>query len=442
MYKRLLAGIFAVCLLVGNAATVSAAEPDSAENAFASEEDSDEYRKKVFNTVFFSMIKSSCIILMLIWMAPYISFLLFKTDKYKIAIMISLASVAISMWSMPFSLNLRMKNLMKRYSAVLVLSSMSMLSLNILFVVFLEFGYVSLIFSTFLVNMLQIVLFWRLSDVHVGYRYLDKALLYKMVKYATPLVPLTVLNWLLSLSDRYILNYMHGQEVVGIYGIASRFVSILNIVTNSLFISYTTFAFANKSNENAKELYSRILDAVYFLIVIMAWVVSIFGKEIVYLMTSEEYMEAYTILPSLFFGQLCYAVNTIVGYGIGFAKKTEFFLFSTGIGAIVNVILNCMLIPNWGLQAAAATTFAGYFIVMMSNYCFAQKVYPCAFRIKKILLTLLGLYFLSIAVMHCIILVRMIIFGFGIVLLIFFYQDIAGNIFHIMIKRINLIKRR
>ena len=41
MYKRLLAGIFAVCLLVGNAATVSAAEPDSAENAFASEEDLD-----------------------------------------------------------------------------------------------------------------------------------------------------------------------------------------------------------------------------------------------------------------------------------------------------------------------------------------------------------------------------------------------------------------
>ena len=41
MYKRLLAGILAACLLVGNAAIVSAAEPDSEENAFASEEDLD-----------------------------------------------------------------------------------------------------------------------------------------------------------------------------------------------------------------------------------------------------------------------------------------------------------------------------------------------------------------------------------------------------------------
>lgn len=398
---------------------------DSAFSAFYYDEDSDAYRKKIFNTVFFFLLASSGIVIFLIFMAPGFSVFLFEKKDYKTAIIISLIAVAISMWSLPFSLSLRMKNMMTQYSVILVLSSLSMLFSNVFFVVYVKLGYLSLIVSSFLVNILQLILYWKFSRDTIHIRYFDKALLKKVLSYATPIVPLTVLNWLLSLSDRYILNYYRDEGAVGIYGIGTRFVNVLSIITKSIFISFTTFAYANKNEDGAKEQYIKVLDGVYIIIMIMALAVSMFGREIILLMTTEEYEEAYTILPALMFGQVCYVVSTIVGYGIGFAKKPKYFLWSTAAGAVINILLNMIFIPTWGIQAAATTTFLGYFIVMFCNYFLAQKVYPCKYRFKKIVITLGMLYMVCLICFQMHILLKILIFIGGLIVLVSLYWNIC-----------------
>jgi O-antigen/teichoic acid export membrane protein len=397
---------------------------DSAFSAFYYDEDSDVHRERVFNTAFFFLAASSGMIVFLMLLSPGFSVILFGNEEYKSAIMISLLAIAVSMWSLPFSLSLRMKNRMMQYSVVLVTSSLALLFSNVFFVVYVRLGYFSLIVSSLLVNVLQFALFWRLGGDHVRIRYFDKNLLRKMLVYATPMVPLTVLNWLLSLSDRYIVNYYHGQDAVGVYGIGTRFVNVLNVITNSVFVSFTTFAYANKNEEGAKAQYSRVLDGIYLIIAIMAWTAGLFGKEVVLLMTTQEYAQAYTILPALMFGQVCYAVSTIVGYGIGFAKKTQYFLWSTAAGAVTNILLNLIFIPDWGIQAAATTTFLGYFMVMLWHYFLGQKVYPCRYGFKKIMITLMGLYAGCLICMQVQFLLKLVIYTGGVAILVFLYRGI------------------
>lgn len=46
-------------------------------------------------------------------------------------------------------------------------------------------------------------------------------------------------------------------------------------------------------------------------------------------------------------------------------KRSGLSLLTMGVGAVMNLILNALLIPIWGVQGAAIATFASYFLVFL-----------------------------------------------------------------------------
>lgn len=357
---------------------------DSAFSAFYYDNKNELYRLKVFNTTLFFLIGTSAIALLLVNFSGLLSQLLFTNKKFTIAISVALVSVAANLWFLPFSLLLRIENKMFRFSVITIVSSFTMITLNVYFVVILQWGYFALIVSTAIIQFVQCILYFLLTKVKINLRFWDSKLFWKMLKYAAPLIPMVMVNWVLALSDRYILLYFYGENLVGIYGIAARFVNVLNIITSSIYTAYTAFAFSSYHEETSRQVYGKILNGVFLFISLPCWVISIWGKDIITLMVTKEYYNAYMILSPLLFGQLCYTVNTIVGYGIAFAKKSHYYLISAGAGTIINLVLNVILIPKYGLQAAAVTTFLGYFLMMILSYILAQKVYPCKFDFKQV----------------------------------------------------------
>ena len=401
---------------------------DSAFSAFYYDEDSDKYRTEVFNTVSFFLMLTSIVTLVFIIGSRQVSLGLFHVTDYYPAVILSFLSIALNLWYLPYALYLRMNNRMLPYAIITGISSIVILISNVLLVAVLRMGHMSLIISTLTAHAVMLLLYYIFSGIRPSVKYVNISLLKKMLRYATPLVPLTVLAWILSLSDRYIINYFLGEAEVGIYGIAARFVSLLNIVTSAFSVSYTTFAYASKNDANAKEQYIRVLDTVFSIMAILCWTVCVFGKDIVRIMTTEPYYPAYELLPSLLFGQAFYIVSTIVGYGIAFTKKSKFYLLSTSAGALLNIVLNILFIPVMGVKAAAFTTFLGYFTVMILNYYIAGRLYPCKYHMGKIVVSAVGLYTISIFIQGKSILLRAIIYILCLSALVFAYKDVIRTV--------------
>lgn len=369
---------------------------DSAFSAFFYEEDGKEYTNQVFNTVFFFLLIQGIIPIIMTFGSGIISRVLFGTSDYSVGIILALLSVSTNLWYLSFALLTRMENRMRTFALINVFSSTTMILLNILFVSILKWGYMALLASSCIVNGLQIVLYLMTCKVTINRNYINKPLLKKMFKYAVPLIPMTVSTWILNMSDRYMLLYFSGEAEVGIYGIGSRFITVLSVVISGISTAYTSFAFKSHRDEDAKEMFSDVVNILFVFLAGICTTVALFGKEIIYIMTSSEYHSSYLLLPSMMFSQLAYALYTFTGYGIAFQKKPQYYFYSVTSGALLNVILNVFLLPKMGAVGAALTTLIGTVLMLGISYYYSNKLYPCNYGIIKIAFVFLSLYIITI----------------------------------------------
>lgn len=396
---------------------------DSAFSAFYYDKE-EEQAKKVFNTIFHVMLLLGMIPVILCLFSNNISYVVFREGDYSIIITLALISVSFNIWYTPFALNLRMKNKMLLYSAINIIASCSMLILNIIFVVGLELEATSLILSTLIVNALELLLFVLANKMKIQKKYLDWYLLKRMFRFAMPLIPMTILSWILSLSDRYILLYFYGSREVGLYGIGTRIMTVLNIFISSVSLAYTTFAYGSKSDINAKQKYVKVFDLMVVILSFTCFIIANFSKEIVEFMTTQEYYSAYVVVRDLIFAQLFYGITTIVSYGILFEKKSGYTLMANMSGAVINIALNVFFIPKYGIAAAAFTTLLGYVITFSLTYIFAQKLYFCQYKIKKAGMLLVSEYLILVLTSQEILIVRFALCFLGTVVILCLYKKI------------------
>jgi O-antigen/teichoic acid export membrane protein len=82
------------------------------------------------------------------------------------------------------------------------------------------------------------------------------------------------------------------------------------------------------------------------------------------------------------------------------AKKTKVIPFITGIAAAINVGLNLLFIPYYGIQAAAWTTFTGYAVYLIMVYSASQHYYPLSIEKRRLtVLFILTLFAMGLGVL-------------------------------------------
>ena len=361
---------------------------DGGFSAFYFDERTEAYQKKVFNTVWFTLLIAGIVPVLLACLSKPISVLMFGSPDYVFLVGIAMISVSMNLWYLPFSIYVRMENRMTAFAIINFIASLSMILLNVVFLSVLEIGVYALISSTAAINLIQLILYLRLGRILPQKSFYDKKLIRPMLKYSLPLVPNVVAVWILTMSDRYIILHFCGEWDVGLYGIATRCATVISFIANGVYMAYTTYAYDKKDDADAPKQYSRILNAFNFAILLVCFTGSIFGKEIVLLMTEDAYSGAYLMVAPLLYSQLLYGINTIVGYAIGFVKKSKYILLATSFGAVANVILNILLIPQFSVVAAAYTTLISFFLMTAMTYVISQKLYHVEYSTVKVIFSI------------------------------------------------------
>jgi len=91
-------------------------------------------------------------------------------------------------------------------------------------------------------------------------------------------------------------------------------------------------------------------------------------------------------VPLLVFGGTAFIGFNVMSIGIGRAKKTQFNWVVTGAAALVNIGLNLLLIPPYGMIGAAVSTLVAYLVMFFGMTIRAQQVFPVPYQWKRIAL--------------------------------------------------------
>ena len=109
--------------------------------------------------------------------------------------------------------------------------------------------------------------------------------------------------------------------------------------------------------------------------VLIAVLLSIFSKEIVEIIATKDYSKGAMAIPFLTFSFIAAQGYNSMGPGISVAEKTWHYTWITAMTAIINILLNFLLIPAHGFVGAAFSTFLSFLIYWITKLLVSLKYF-------------------------------------------------------------------
>jgi len=271
----------------------------------------------------------------------------------------------------------------------------------------------------------------------------DQSLFFKMLSYSWPIL-IANLSFIINenlgrvaLSE--LLEKSVADQAVGILGAVSKIAVFMSIFITAFRLGAEPFFFSHARNPNARQNYATILH--YFVIVLtLLFVALVANIELLkYFISGSkanvgEYWEGLKAVPFLLFGYVCLGIYMNLSVWYRLSDLTKFGLYISGIGAVLTILLNFVLIPRYGYMGSVWVSMTVYFTMMVVSYLLGQKYYPIPYKLKRILA------YLIVSVM--IVILSFWVFYRNIYIGNAFLLAFAGGIFYVEKDQLKLLLRR
>jgi O-antigen/teichoic acid export membrane protein len=212
--------------------------------------------------------------------------------------------------------------------------------------------------------------------------------------FSLPLIPAALSCWVVEISDRYVIAYFLGVASVGIYSAAYGLGTMIGMFMSPLGITLVPTMFKLYENNKIEELKKHLNYSLK--VYLMFAIPSLFGlsvlsksllllsKSLLLTFTTSEYVSAYLIVPIAALGTIFYVGGGTIAIILQVLKKTKIFAVVGGTGAVINLILNIILIPIIGILGAAISTLITFLFMGTVGSILSFRAIPFYIDIKFI----------------------------------------------------------
>jgi len=345
-------------------------------------------RVRVLRTAFwFTMGMSTLGVVVGFLFAPWIS------DALKIDDITLVRAAFVGLWAQMNYEQLTALFRVEERSVAFVFASLANVLLTIattvLLVVVYDQGPLGVVVGNFTGTLLVYLALLGYRREQLGFQF-DRELLRSMNRFGLPLVPSGLALWTLNFSDRFFLARLAGQDEVGRYSIGVRIASAMVLLLVAFRTAWPAFAYSIDDDREARRTYAYVLTYLLFVAcwlslalgVLAPWIVRVLARD-------EDFWAGADVVAPLAFAGALWGAYTVVSIGIGRLKRTQFNWVVTGSAALLNVVLNLLLIPPYGIRGAAAAALAAFAFMFVAMTVYAQRLYPVPYQWRRVA-TVLG----------------------------------------------------
>lgn len=263
------------------------------------------------------------------------------------------------------------------YSFAGVCNTIVLIVSNILFLLKLGLGIKGYLLSMVMAYWVTIVVLvvgskaWK--DI-ISPAKIEKSYVKKMLTYSIPLMPNSISWWISNSSDRYIMKMFRGLAELGVYSVSYKIPSIMATVSSIMISAWEMSAVDDFGSEKSRKFFSQIYELWINVYIIVCTVLIIFVKLLAYILFQKEFFEAWHLVPILLFASIFSGLSSFLGTVFTAAKETHSIFVTTMAGAIINIILNFVMIPFWGGYGAAIATAIGYLVTFFARLVGSNKI--------------------------------------------------------------------
>jgi O-antigen/teichoic acid export membrane protein len=363
---------------------------------FYFEYDKPEDKKAVISTALISsFLLSAAGALVCLVAAPAISNAVFHTTEYTLAFRIACISMVLEISREINLAYVRARERSVLFSVMAVVQLCTQVGASVVAIVHLKLGIVGVLAANVVATFCVWAVLSTFTMRECGWHFRPR-LLIPVARYGQPLMLSGLSGSIFQSLDRYFLTGFVSLQGLGLYALAMRIANVIPVLVITPFTNtYGPYRLSIMRDPAAPDVYQRV--AKYYLIV-AGWIMLAVGglsRELVRLLASPEYHNAYGIVPLLLIPFTLGGLNYCFQTGIYVQKSTKHLFYIATIAGCVNAVGLVVLVPWFGTIGAAMAANIAYAYTITHNYLAAQKVMPVPYRIGE----LVRIFFISCVLM-------------------------------------------
>lgn len=331
----------------------------------------------------FTLILGIAIIIALI-----LVFFSFPISKFlgvdKIFILISALIIIFECLSQVFGNIFRAFQQIKKNSIIGIASKLAESGMVILSI-FLGYGLFGAVLSILIVKIIGFIIISAIIIKEIGIKIPKFWRMKEYLLFGLPGIIGNISSWITQSSDRYFIGVFLGTIFVGYYSPAYTLGCLLTFLIGPIiYLLPATLSKYHDENETEKVENYMGYSVKYFLVIAIPSVfgLSVLSKQLLTIFSTPEIAQnSYFVTPFIALSMLFMGVCGIIGQSLPLKKKTHIDGIIVLIAAILNLGLNFILVPYFGLIGAAITTLLAYAFILIATWYYSTKKLLFKFKI-------------------------------------------------------------
>ena len=226
---------------------------------------------------------------------------------------------------------------------------------------------------------------------------IDKNTCKRMLSYTWPLLVMGLAGQLNQAASQILFPYLfdgsqeEARAQLGIYGACIKIAMIMVMITQAFRFAYEPFVFGKSKDKDNRDTYAQAMKF-YLIFTLLAFLVVMGYLDILKYLIGESYWDGLRVVPIIMATEIMFGVFFNLSFWYKLTDRTIWGAYFSGIGAVVLITIDILLIPRFSYMACAWAGFAAYATSMLLSYFIGQRYYPIAYPIRQmstyVLLTL------------------------------------------------------
>lgn len=235
--------------------------------------------------------------------------------------------------------------------------------MNILFLVYFNLGIRGYFTSLVISNVISLVYLLIATKAYkkISFKLFNKSFSKELFGYALPMVPNSLMWWLINASSRYFIGFFVGISANGLFAVASKIPSLINMINQVFNQAWQLSAIEEYESENKSLFYSTVFFSLSSVMFLGTSVIIILVKVLFANILSIEYYNAWKVVPFLVLGAVFSCFSGFLGTNYIAAKETKGVFKTSVYGGVISLALNLAFIPSFGIVGAGISSMLSFF---------------------------------------------------------------------------------
>lgn len=334
--------------------------------------------------------------------SQFLSNAVFYTNIYWIDITLAFISGAFSFINLSFLTLYRISNLPGRFFLCSIITMILNLILVYVFLSFFNLGIKGVILGFLFPQFIMFCYHMFYNRVRIKKSVLIRKEIRIQLSFGIQIVISSLFSLAILWSDQFFVNKYMSTYEVGVYSLSIKLASAITIGFVTPFNQvFNPLALEQYRKGNATKIISfsyKYFVTLGFLLVILY---SMTLEELLYYFDFDgKYTESALYVFPIMFSLLIFGLINVVALGFSFKRKMSDVSIIYFFSFVVNTLLNLLLIPQYGIKGAVASTFFSYTILMItlkirSNEFFNVRL-PSKYMVMSLFLAIFYYYVMFI----------------------------------------------